>query len=37
MEILQNNIKRFGTKVDQLSESAKDMKEEERIQKLVNN
>jgi uncharacterized protein HemX len=37
MEKLQNTIKEFGSKIDQLSRSAKTMKEEqERIKNLVN-
>jgi hypothetical protein len=37
MEKLQNTTKEFGTKIDQLSLSAKTMKEEEeRIKNLVN-
>jgi NAD-specific glutamate dehydrogenase len=36
MEVLQNTIKELGTKIDQLSETAKTMKEEqERIKNLM--
>lgn len=38
MQILQDNIKDFGTKLDQVSKLRKTMKEEqERIKNLVNN
>jgi hypothetical protein len=36
MENLQNTINEFGAKIDQLSQSAKTMKEEERMKNLVN-